>query len=102
MSSLISTAGSVPPANGCVPSVATADRKHRAVTTNEWARSPPGYPLRSGVPGSLVGDQGTATMTNFTTSAFRFPQATGARDRDGGRTDIFGRLVTLVPVRTSS
>jgi hypothetical protein len=41
-------------------------------------------------------------MTNFTTSAFRFPLATGAGDRDVGWRDIFGRLVTLVPVRMSS
>jgi hypothetical protein len=41
-------------------------------------------------------------MTNFKTSAFRFPLATGARDRDDGRPDIFRRLVPLVPVRMSS
>ena len=44
--------------------------------------SPTGYALRPGVPGSLVGDRGTATMTNFTTWALPLPAGDWVRDRD--------------------
>jgi hypothetical protein len=35
----------------------------------EVGSAPTGYAFRPGVPGSLVGDQGIASMANYTTSA---------------------------------
>jgi hypothetical protein len=60
------------------------DLKHTTATVKEGrAHSPTGYPLIPGVPGSLVGDKGTAPMTNFTTTwVLWYPQATKADDPD--------------------
>ncbi len=58
--------------------------KHAGPTVKKGkAHSPTGYPLTPGVPGSLVGDKGTAPMTNFTTTwVLWYPLATGAGDPD--------------------
>ena len=77
-------------------------RAHLAAVKRVGAQPPTGYPLRSGVPGSLVGDRVTVTMTNFASWALRNRLATGPWDWNDVRRGIFACRVTFVFLRTSS
>ena len=61
--------------------------------------SPTGYALGLGVPGSLVGDRGTAPMTDFNAWARRYRWAIGFLCHRASLRDTLGRPVTLLPAR---